>query len=198
MDFINWIRFFFIIKEIEKSNPNKILEVGEGSGIIRKVMSEYAETYDTLDINDDLHPTYIGDVRNRINELEGRYDCIIAADILEHIPFEDLKTALENFYSYLRKGGSILITIPHRASNFFFMSPTNIPRFFRIQTGLLSMGAFYRRFIKRKIWIDPNHEWEIGDGAHSIKDVEQTIREAGLSIEARKTLFYVDFWILKK
>jgi len=196
LDFVDWYRYFFIIKEVHRIKPNRVLEVGEGGGIIRRVTQEYTDQYDTLDVNTNLSPTYISDVRKKIEGISELYDCIIAADILEHIPFEDLVTALRNLGSYVKPGGTILITIPHRASYFLFMSPTNVPHVFRIPTGFLSPGAFYRRFIKRKIWIDPDHQWEIGDGIHSIADVERVIRETGLSIEARKTLFYVDFWIL--
>lgn len=198
LDMVNWYRYFFLANEIVKSESKTILEIGPGEGTLQRLFTPLTEFYETMDVNEKLSPTYQNDVRVRREGIDGRFDCVIAADILEHIPFGDLVTALRNLGGYAKSDGKILITIPHRASYFLFMSPTNVPHVFRIPTGFLSPGAFYRRFIKRKIWIDPDHQWEIGDGTHSIADVEQAIREAGLSIEARKTLFYVDFWILKK
>lgn len=197
-DLLNWIRFFYLSKELNFSEAKKVLEVGEGSGVIRKVMREYVEKYDTVDVNTALFPTFISDVREKINNIENSYDCVIAADILEHIPFDDVPKALENIHSYLTDEGFALITIPHRASHFLFMSPTNIPHAFRVPTGFLSPGAFYRRFIKRKIWIDPNHKWEIGDGYHTIDDVTRVMKNTGFKIEKIKKLIYVDFFVLKK
>lgn len=198
LDFLNWYRFFFIIEEITAFKPKKILEIGEGSGIVRRVIEPLVKKYETMDVNEKLKPTYLNDVRNFKSELKEKYDCVIAADILEHIPFDDLEKALANLYAYLKKDGKALITIPHRASNFLLMTPTQVPRAFRVPTGFLSPGAFYRRFIKRKIWIDPDHLWEIGDGYYKIKDVEDIMKKAGFKIEKRQKLIYVDFWILKK
>ncbi len=198
LDFLNWYRFFFIIKEIIALRPKSILEIGEGSGIIKKIIEPLVEKYETMDVNEKLSPTYLNDVRNLKLELKEKYDCIIAADILEHIPFDNLEKALANLYAYLKKDGKALITIPHRASNFLLMTPTQIPRAFRVPTGFLSPGAFYRRFIKRKIWIDPDHQWEIGDGKHKIKDVENIMKKVGFTLQKREKLIYVDFWVLKK
>ena len=198
LDFLNWYRFFFIIKEIIALRPKSILEIGEGSGIIKKIIEPLVEKYETMDVNEKLSPTYLNDVRNLKLELKEKYDCIIAADILEHIQFDNLEKALANLYAYLKKDGKALITIPHRASNFLLMTPTQIPRAFRVPTGFLSPGAFYRRFIKRKIWIDPDHQWEIGDGKHKIKDVENIMKKVGFTLQKREKLIYVDFWVLKK
>jgi hypothetical protein len=116
--------------------------------------------------------------------------------VLEHLPFADLPGTLANLRSYLVADGRAFITIPHRASYFLFMTPTYIPRVFRVPTGFLSLGAFYRRFIKRKIWIDPHHCWEIGDGTIDVRQVEAVFRAAGFAIVSRKTLLYVDYWVL--
>ncbi len=198
-DILNWIRFFYLVKELISSGARSVLEIGEGSGVVRKTIQEYVEQYDTLDVNENLSPTYVGDVRKKMGAISSNpYDCVIAADILEHIPYNDVSQALENIYSYLKNGGIALITIPHRASNFLFMSPTNVPHFIRIPTGFLSPGSFYRRFIKRKIWIDPNHQWEIGDGHHTTSGVADIMKNVGFTVEKIEKLIYVDFFVLKK
>lgn len=198
LDFINWYRFFFIIKEILKVKPKTVLEIGEGSGIVRCVVQPLVEKYETMDVNEKLNPNYLNDVRIPRSELKGKFDCNVAADILEHIPFEDLKQALSNLHTYLKPKGITLITIPHRASHFLWMTPTQTPHPARVPTGFLSLGSFYRRFIKRKVWIDPDHQWEIGDGHHNVSDVEMAIKDAGFKIIKRQELVYVDFWVLSK
>ena len=62
--------------------------------------------------------------------------------------------------------------------------------------GFLSFGSFYRRFIKRKIWIDPYHCWEIGDGHVRRADVELIFRDAGFAISKFEKLLWVDYWVL--
>jgi len=197
-DFVNWIRFFYLIKDVLRLQIKRVLEVGVGSGMVRSCLMPHVEAYQVLDINENLNPDYVADVRGVLPELSSSFDCIIAADVLEHLPFVDLTRVLRNFHSYLNENGCILITIPHRRSNFLFMSPNYVPRVITIPTGFLSFGGFYRRFIKRKIWIDPSHCWEIGDGKIKISDVEKVFLNAGFRLENFKKLIYVDYWILRK
>jgi hypothetical protein len=198
LDFLNWYRFYFIIKGVLEFKPRSILEIGAGSNIVKSCLESTVDSYIVLDINPRLKPDITGDVRVVIDRLKGKFDCVICADVLEHLPFVDLNNAVSNIFFYLSKKGKALVTIPHRRSNFLFMSPTQKPRVFTVPTGFLSWGAFYRRFIKRKIWIDPHHCWEIGDGKTSKRDVEQIFTKSGLRIVKFKKLLYVDFWVLEK
>ena len=52
------------------------------------------------ELNEKLKPDIFGDVREFHKDLEFQYDIIIAADILEHIPFNDLQGTIKNFYQY--------------------------------------------------------------------------------------------------
>lgn len=198
LDFLNWYRYFAILKKLIEIKPKIVLEIGAGEGTIKNVFEKFIKKYQTLDINEKLKPDYLGKIQETNKDLFNKFDCIIAADVLEHIPFEDLEKSLKNIFDYLKTGAHALITIPHRASYFLLMTLTYKPKVIRISTGFCSPGAFYRRFIKRKIWIDPSHEWEIGDGKHTIKGVEEVMRKVGFKIEKREKLLYVDFWVLKK
>ena len=198
LDFIDWYRYFYIIKEVIDLKPSTVLEVGEGSGMVKNCLKDVVNEYKTIDINEKMSPDFLMDIRDENKELNKKFDCIIAADVLEHIPFSDLKKVAKSFYSYLLPGGTAIVTIPHRRSNFLFMTPTNVPHVVTVPTGFLSPGAFYRRFIKRKIWIDPHHCWEIGDGKVKKTDVDSVFRESGFKVCKFKKLFYVDFWVLEK
>jgi hypothetical protein len=67
-----------------------------------------------------------------------------------------------------------------------------------VPTGFLSFRAFYRRFVKRKIWIDPHHCWEIADGTVSLRLVNRVIRGCGLRVISFRKLLYVDHWVLSR
>lgn len=198
LDFANWTRYYFLVKDSISFDRKNILEIGGGSGLVRNCLEPVCQNYTTLDVNDNLSPDVISDVCANVPELRNKFDCVIAADILEHIPFATVKSAVENLHSYLQSGGYALITIPHRRSNFMYMTPYNVPKFFNVPTGLLSLGGFYRRFIKKKIWIDPCHCWEIGDGEHKVSDVNRIFTDSGFEIEKFQDLYYVDYWVLKK
>ena len=198
LDFLNWYRFFFIIKEALLINPKSILEIGPGEGTIKNILQPHINTYETFDVNSNLNPTHLGDIRTTDNKLKGRYDCVIAADILEHIPFEDLGKALQNIRVYLKEDGVALITIPHRAWFIFWMTWLLGYRHFlwRFPDWVRTL---YQRFRGRRVNpIDPDHLWEIGDGKHKVKSVEEVMKNAGFKIEKRQKLIYVDFWILIK
>lgn len=198
LDFLNWFRYYHLIKDVLSLRPSTLLEIGTGDGMVRNCLNPVINEYKVLDINPNLTPDIVADVRDPQLDLSMRFDCIVAADVLEHLPFDDLPKACQNLYNYLKPGGHALITIPHRQSNFLFMSPTQTPHVFTVPTGFLSFGAFWRRFIKRKIWIDPNHCWEIGDGNVLSKDVEGCFSSCGFEVEKFDKLLYVDYWILRK
>lgn len=198
LDFLNWFRYYYLIKDVLAIKVDSILEVGSGSGLVKNCLKPLINTYKVIDINPELDPEILSDIRIHQDDLVGIFDCVIAADVLEHIPFADLRATCENIYSYLRPGGLALITIPHRQSNFLFMSPRQIPRVITVPTGFLSIGAFYRRFILRKIWIDPSHCWEIGDGNVKKKDVEAHFLSSNFIINKFEKLLYVDYWVLER
>lgn len=198
LDFLNWYRYFFLIKEVIACAPGDVLEVGSGSGIVEGCLRPLVKTYTVLDVNAGLAPDIVGDVRVHREDLRGRFDCVIIADVLEHLPFGDLLESIMNIHSYLRSDGKVLVTIPHRRSHFLFMTPTQKPHVVTVPTGFLSPGAFYRRFIKGRIWKDPHHRWELGDGQIRRTDVEAVFEKAGFNSEKFMKLIYVDFWVLKK
>lgn len=198
LDFLNWFRYFYIIKEAIDFGAQRILEVGSGSGIVRNCLRPLVERYVVLDINPELRPDVLADVRVHQPQLRQQFDCVIMADVLEHLPFSDMSRTLEHVSSYLTDPGEVIVTIPHRRSHFLFMTPAQQPRVITVPTGFLSLGAFYRRFIKRKIWIDPHHRWEIGDGTIERGDVESVFRTVGFRAKVFRKLLYVDFWVLAK
>lgn len=192
LDLLNWNRYAFIFKELFEIKPKSVMEIGPGEGTLRKLYSGFAEKYETLDVNKKLSPTYLGDVRDKKQELIARYDCVIAADILEHIPFGDLASAFGNINAYLKPSGTALITIPHRLHYIFIMTSLfgHTPLLLRFPT--------LKRLLRKKVNIDLDHEWEVGDGEHGPRDVEKVMEQAGFKIEKCQKLAYVDFWTLRK
>jgi len=118
LDFLNWFRYYHLIKDVTSLDRKNVLEIGGGSGLVRNCLEPLTSNYTTLDINDNLSPEVVADVCINVPELKNKFDCVIAADIFEHIPFDTVQSAVSNLYSYLEEGGVALITIPHRQSIF--------------------------------------------------------------------------------
>ncbi|MCP6720036.1 MAG: methyltransferase domain-containing protein [Patescibacteria group bacterium] len=192
LDLLNWTRYAAIVKELTLLKPQRVLEAGPGEGVVKSVMEDFVMRFDTIDVNSQLSPTYEGDIRDFFSEAAGKYDSFIAADILEHIPFDDLEATLKNINAYLVPGGTALITIPHRLHYIFLMTSVfgHKPIILRFPT--------LKKLLGRKVYIDPYHEWEIGDGIHTVEKVENVMKNAGFKIEKCEKLPYVDFWVLRK
>ena len=62
-----------------------MLEIGIGMGLTSFVLRKWGYRVETLDLDPELHPTHVGDVRT-MPLPDQQYDTILAAEVLEHIP----------------------------------------------------------------------------------------------------------------
>lgn len=196
LDFFTWYRHYHLIKGILDSDRRAVLEIGTGDGVLRNILEPQVDSYVVLDINSNLNPDIVGDLRVRNVELLNRFDSVVAAEVMEHLPFADFRSCAANLRAYLKSGGKAFLTLPNRKSSFLFVTPRQALHVYRAPNGLLSLSEFYHRFVKRKIWIDPNHCWEIGDGQVTRQAVESVFLEVGFVIEKLEELLYADYWVL--
>jgi hypothetical protein len=200
IDLSNWFRYYAILKEVIFFSPKKILEIGAGNEVVKNCLEKSVEKYTVVDINPKLKPDILSDSRVFRAELEGKFDCLICAEVLEHMPFEDLNKNLANIYRYLDGKGTAIITVPRRRARFMVITPLSYekPWIFELPFWVKSPKSFYKQVIKGNIWIDPHHCWEIGDGKVNKDDFDKAIKEAGFKIIKFKKLLQVDLWVLKK
>lgn len=197
LDFTDWYRYYFMIQSVIRCRPEKILEIGVGNRIVEHCLDDYVDEYVTMDLNTNLNPNIQGDLREFQPGLQDKFDTIICSEVLEHMPFHDLKSNLDNMHRYLKANGKVIITLPHRRRSFLFISPSFKHYSFSLPIWTTPTG-FYLRFFKNKIVIDPNHFWEIGDMKIRRSDVEFEMKKAGFKVNTFMELLYVDFWLLEK
>lgn len=110
-----------IIPRLVNAN-SEVLDVGCNTGFIGKKLLEKNVITDGIDINDKAlkiaskfyQHTYKRDLYiGKLDIPRKKYDYIIFADILEHLPRPDL--VLQDSAKYLKKEGSILISLPNIA-----------------------------------------------------------------------------------
>ena len=158
-----WISFWYQIMEVNKICPEKVLEIGPGPGIVSEILNRMQIKVMTLDIDHRLMPSVCADV-TALPFSNKSFDTVLAAEILEHIPFAEVSKALKELARVSRK--SIVITLPH----FSHFAPSialklfpYVPRFSKI---------FPISFpIKHKF--DGQHYWEIGKKETPLSKVKQ-------------------------
>ena len=201
IDLSSWYRYYFIIKEVINLKPKNVLEIGAGNEIVKNCLQKFVKEYKVMDINAKLKPDILSDLKDFKAELKGKFDCVICAEVLEHMPFQDLERNLKNIYEYLAKQGKAIITIPHRRARIMIITPFSYqtPKIFELPFWIKSsLKSFYQQVIKKKVWIDPHHCWEIGDGKVKIKDIEERMKKVGFEIEKFQKILHADFWVLNK
>ena len=92
-------------------NDAKVLEIGKGNGVVAGALSGMGLSVETLDINANLNPDYVDDISDNGFSHEKKYDCILCAEVLEHIPFERFETCLENIRRMTNRYA--VITLPN-------------------------------------------------------------------------------------
>lgn len=198
LDFYTWTRHYYVFRDLCGLAPSEVLEVGSGDGVLRRCAEPFVGRYTVMDINANLAPDLLGDLSQHRPELVGRFDAAVAAEVLEHLPFDALQRCIAHLASYLRPGGHLLLTLPHRKAHLLVVTPRQRMRTWRLPIGLTSLSEAYNRFVRRRIWIDPHHCWEIGDGRVRRADVETVLHGAGLAVERFRQLPYCDYWVLRR
>jgi len=154
-EFENWCHYWFQIRAVLGLNPEVVLEIGTGTGIVSDYLKNQAGLkVTTFDIDPDLKPEVVGNVVEIDNYFEPlSFDVVLCAQILEHLPFDYFIPTLEKL-TYLCRTGLVL----------------GLPRYGR----MLSHSPRFGRLIFRFDWMIPKpkmlnspypfsggHYWEI-------------------------------------
>lgn len=161
-----WISFWYQLMEVTETKPETVLEIGPGPGIVIRAIRDFGVFGVTVDIDSRLRPTVVADITKLPFE-DKSFDCVLAAEVLEHIPFIEVSKALEELARVSRK--SIVITLPH----YWRFSPSIALKIFpfvpRVQK------VFPISVFAPKHQFDGQHYWEIGKKETPISKVRQML-----------------------
>jgi len=139
------------IKEVLKTKPKKVLEIGVGNGTVRDYLKKNKVKVTTLDINKGLKPDKLGDVRSLSKYFkENSFDTVLCAEVLEHIPFKDFEKTIEEIQKVTKD--YLILSLPHFAM--YFLLSIKIPK---IPKKILRLRIPFP--IKTR---KGEHYWEIG------------------------------------
>ncbi len=149
-----FVSYYYQIDSILAKKPKSILIIGTGTNLLGEYLKNYGIKVTTADFDKSLHPDVVADIRN-IPLKNKSYDMVVAFEVLEHIPFSDVETALSEMKRISKK--HVIISVPYSC---FFIEPMlnfhipKVSKFFHF-----SLRVPYT-FIKTHL--GGEHFWELG------------------------------------
>lgn len=157
--------------------PETVLEVGVGAGVVSDMLRSRGLTVTTFDIRSETKPDIVASVTH-IPLGRDMVDVTLCCQVLEHLPFNQFRSALVELRRVTRKG--LVLSLPDRRWSFgvhLWFSR------FRVSWNL----SFFRRVQEKTIrqaWETSGHHWEIGRSGYSAGRVRSMIRSAGWDIDS--------------
>ena len=106
-------------RNLIKAKPRpKIIDLGCGSGWLTKALSKYGQVVG-VDLSTAVaQKKYPGLTFIQVNvvtdNIEGRYDIVVSADVIEHLSSEDQEIYVKKAYDLLNEPGYMILTMPNK------------------------------------------------------------------------------------
>ena len=102
------------IRVVLAVRPKRVLEIGPGSGVFRNYLRSAGVEVKTLDIDRSRDVDYVADITKLDATLPAgeTFDAICAFQVLEHLPFSEFETCLQNIAR--RATPHVFISLPYR------------------------------------------------------------------------------------
>jgi SAM-dependent methyltransferase len=188
-----FISYFYQVDLARKLKPKNVLEIGIGNKTVSNYLKHHGIKVDSCDYDKNLHPNYVGDIRNIPLE-DNSYDLIMACQVLEHIPWKDLSKALNELKRVSRK--YVIISLPYYSFGIEFV--IKIPKIGKRKNYLSFLIRIPLFFYNKKL--TGGHYWEIGRKGTPLRKVRARIKNKFTIIKELRPLLnsYHHFFILKK
>lgn len=185
-----WASYWYQIHEVLSHNPKKVLEIGVGNRVVTHYFKNAGVAVTTLDVEESLGPDVVASVTD-MPLSDASHDVVLAAEVLEHLPFEDFSKALAEIHRVTSRWA--VISLPHWGS--VVAGAFKIP--------LLPWLRFVLKLpgFKRHIMSQNGHYWEIGKRGYPLGRIKRAMREAGFEIIRDYIIIeypYHHFFTLKK
>ena len=190
-----FIRYFYQIDQTRKLNPKNILEIGIGNKTVSNYFKQHGMEVTTCDFDKNLEPDYIADIRELPFE-DNSFDVVLASEILEHLPWESVDSALAELRRVSKK--YVIISIPHATCFFEFVIKFSLIKKI-LKKNFLRFIVGMPLFFSKINFLNGEHYWEIGRKNYSVKKVKNALKKHFRIIkEFRPVLTFNKFFVLEK
>ena len=191
-----WVSYWYQARAVmgylslHSGGPGQVLEIGPGNKTVGEALKKQGITVTTADIAEDLNP----DVVSSVTDLpfpDNSFDGVLAAEVLEHLPFDDVPLALAEIRRVARRFA--VVSLPH--AGYVFSCEFKVP--------LMRRREFIRKlpFFWKKHAFNGEHYWELGTRGYSVARIKKMMADAGFAV--RESQIHADdpshcFFLLEK
>jgi len=113
------LTYWHQINQVLSCQPSSVLEIGVGTGLVTSYLRHLGIKVTTLDINPSLKPDIVGSVLELDTLVPQRFDLVLCARVLHHLPFDQFPTAIKNIATVASQNA--IITLPMEDFRLYFM-----------------------------------------------------------------------------
>ncbi len=184
-----WMSYWYQIKEVLESTPERVLVIGKGNGLVPAYLKIRGLNVVTLDNDKSLGPDIEGSVLNMPID-DNSFDVVLCAEMLEHLPYDEFGGALSEVKRVTKNRA--IISLPHfgPAIRFFLKIPF-----------LPELGFILKLPYPIKHQFKGEHYWEIGKRGYPLRRIRNDIKKSGFAIKNDYIVFenpLHHFFVLKK
>ena len=169
-DLNRFVSFYYQADAIRKLHAKEILEIGIGNGTLSSYLKNNGYHVTTCDFAKDLSPDYVADIRD-LPFSKPQFDCVVAFEILEHIPFSDLRKAIDSLARTTKK--YVVISVPYSSVYLEFL--IRFPFIEKILKQPFLRLFLWVPFLSSKFQ-SREHYWELGRKGFSRKKVRNVLQ----------------------
>lgn len=157
------------LMEGEVRRGDEVLEIGVGSGFAANYLESQGVSVTTLDIDADKNPDIVANLVEY--DFQKKYDHILAFEVFEHLPFEELEEIASRIKISCRQG--IFMSVPLCQREIIRLE-YRVPFF---GSGVLNLP------LKKREVTEPHHFWEIGCNGVKERDFYKIFTEKRFEIQ---------------
>ena len=166
-----WMSYYHQIWEVLGLDPENVLEIGKGAGLVSTVLKSRGVKLESLDIDEEVKPEILGSVLD-IPVEDNKYDVTLCAEVLEHLPFEDFPKALSEIRRVTKR--AVVLSLPYWGWTFWL--GFKLPLFKKVD-------LFWKLTGILKHIPGGEHFWEIGKRGYPLKLIRNIVLDAGFDVK---------------
>lgn len=173
-----WNSVWHQLDEVLRLEPKRVLEVGPGVGLFKRVAEIYGIRVETLDIDAELHPDHVASA-TELPFPDKEYDVVCSFQMLEHLPYD---VAIKAFAEMVRVSRStVLISLPD--AKVVWNYRLYIPK---LGARNLLLPSPFARTQEHKY--DGQHHWEVNKRGYELPRIEAEFGKFGKLVKTYRVL----------